>query len=154
LRRVTFDLTGLPPTPEEIAAFENDRAPKAFETVVDRLLGVAGVRRALGPALARRRALRRIERHRTRTSRIRSVALSRLGHRGVSTRTSRTTQMLREQLAGDFSPARATTSARRTDRDRLPGAGREGPQHARRAAVLARRRGRADRRTVSQGMLG
>jgi len=38
LRRVTFDLTGLPPTPEETAAFEADRSPKAYETVVDRLL--------------------------------------------------------------------------------------------------------------------
>jgi hypothetical protein len=38
LRRVTFDLTGLPPTPEEIATFEKDRSPTAFETVVDRLL--------------------------------------------------------------------------------------------------------------------
>lgn len=38
LRRVTFDLTGLPPTPEEIAAFESDRRPDRLETVVDRLL--------------------------------------------------------------------------------------------------------------------
>jgi hypothetical protein len=38
IRRATLDLTGLPPTPEEIAAFENDSSPKAFETVVDRLL--------------------------------------------------------------------------------------------------------------------
>ena len=38
LRRVTFDLTGLPPTPEELAAFEKDASPEAFETVVDRLL--------------------------------------------------------------------------------------------------------------------
>ena len=38
LRRVTFDLTGLPPTPEEAAAFEADRGEDAFETVVDRLL--------------------------------------------------------------------------------------------------------------------
>ncbi len=38
LRRVTFDLTGLPPTPEEIAAFSNDPAPDAYEKVVDRLL--------------------------------------------------------------------------------------------------------------------
>jgi mono/diheme cytochrome c family protein len=38
LRRVTFDLTGLPPTPEEIAAFERDRSPDAFARVVDRLL--------------------------------------------------------------------------------------------------------------------
>ncbi|HZS10084.1 MAG TPA: DUF1549 and DUF1553 domain-containing protein [Blastocatellia bacterium] len=38
LRRATFDLTGLPPTPEETAVFLNDKSPKAFEHVVDRLL--------------------------------------------------------------------------------------------------------------------
>ena len=38
LRRVTFDLTGLPPTPEEIAAFLADDSPDAYERVVDRLL--------------------------------------------------------------------------------------------------------------------
>jgi mono/diheme cytochrome c family protein len=38
IRRVTFDLTGLPPTPEEIDAFLNDNSPGAFATVVDRLL--------------------------------------------------------------------------------------------------------------------
>jgi len=38
LRRVTFDLTGLPPTPEEIAAFLKDDSPDAYEKVVERLL--------------------------------------------------------------------------------------------------------------------
>ena len=38
LRRVTFDLTGLPPTPEELAAFEADSSPDALDKVVDRLL--------------------------------------------------------------------------------------------------------------------
>ena len=38
IRRATFDLTGLPPTPEEIDAFLKDTSPKAFEKVVDRLL--------------------------------------------------------------------------------------------------------------------
>ncbi|MDX1931983.1 MAG: DUF1553 domain-containing protein [Capsulimonadales bacterium] len=38
LRRVTVDLTGLPPTPDEIAAFVNDPSPDAYEKVVDRLL--------------------------------------------------------------------------------------------------------------------
>jgi len=38
LRRVTLDLTGLPPTAEEADAFEADRSPNAFEKVVDRLL--------------------------------------------------------------------------------------------------------------------
>lgn len=38
LRRVTFDLTGLPPTLEEIDAFLADKSPQAYERVVDRLL--------------------------------------------------------------------------------------------------------------------
>ena len=38
LRRATFDLTGLPPSPEEVAAFLNDSSPDAFAKVVDRLL--------------------------------------------------------------------------------------------------------------------
>ena len=37
LRRVSFDLTGLPPTPEELAAFLADSSPQAYEKVVDRL---------------------------------------------------------------------------------------------------------------------
>lgn len=39
LRRVTFDLTGLPPTPEEIEAFVHDERPDAYARVVERLLG-------------------------------------------------------------------------------------------------------------------
>ena len=38
LRRATLDLTGLPPTPEEIAAFDKDTSLDAFSKVVDRLL--------------------------------------------------------------------------------------------------------------------
>jgi hypothetical protein len=38
LRRLTFDLTGLPPTIEEQAAFEADQSPYAYERVVERLL--------------------------------------------------------------------------------------------------------------------
>ena len=38
LRRVTFDLTGLPPTPEEIKEFLADKSPGAYEKVVKRLL--------------------------------------------------------------------------------------------------------------------
>src|SRR6185437_10868194 len=39
LRRLNFDLLGLPPTPEEVVAFVNDKSPNAYEKVVDRLLG-------------------------------------------------------------------------------------------------------------------
>lgn len=38
IRRATFDLIGLPPTPAEIEAFLKDESPNAFEKVVDRLL--------------------------------------------------------------------------------------------------------------------
>jgi len=38
IRRATFDLTGLPPTPEEIDRFLADQSPDAFEKVIDRLL--------------------------------------------------------------------------------------------------------------------
>ena len=38
IRRLTFDLHGLPPTPAEVVAFERDRSPDSYEKLVDRLL--------------------------------------------------------------------------------------------------------------------
>ncbi len=38
VRRVTFDLTGLPPTPEEVDAFLAGKSPQAYEALIDRLL--------------------------------------------------------------------------------------------------------------------
>ena len=38
IRRATFDLIGLPPTPEEIEAFDKDTAPDAYDRLIERLL--------------------------------------------------------------------------------------------------------------------
>jgi hypothetical protein len=38
IRRATFDLTGLPPTPEEVATFMHDHSPDAYARLIDRLL--------------------------------------------------------------------------------------------------------------------
>jgi hypothetical protein len=38
IRRVTFDMIGLPPTPQEVEAFVTDPAPDAYERLVERLL--------------------------------------------------------------------------------------------------------------------
>lgn len=38
IRRIYFDLLGLPPTAEQVAAFENDKSPDAYEKIVDQLL--------------------------------------------------------------------------------------------------------------------
>ena len=38
IRRATYDLTGLPPTPEQVEAFVTDQDPKAYEKLIDRLL--------------------------------------------------------------------------------------------------------------------
>ena len=38
IRRATLDLTGLPPTPQELDEFLNDHSPQAFERLIDRLL--------------------------------------------------------------------------------------------------------------------
>ena len=64
LCRVTFDLTGLPPTPAETEAFLNDPLPDAYERWVDRLLEIAALWRTLGSALARRGRLFRVGRRR------------------------------------------------------------------------------------------
>ncbi|MCB1094537.1 MAG: PSD1 domain-containing protein [Verrucomicrobiae bacterium] len=49
IRRVTFDLTGLPPSLEEVQAFLADKSPKAYEALVDRLLS----RKQYGEHMAR-----------------------------------------------------------------------------------------------------
>jgi hypothetical protein len=62
LRRVTLDLTGLPPSPAELDAFLADTATDAYDRVVDRPARLATLRRTVGAPVARPRALRRHER--------------------------------------------------------------------------------------------
>ena len=82
LRRVSLDLTGLPPTPAELDAFLADTSPNAYEKVVDRSAAVAAVRRAHGVPLAGRRALCRQQRLPDRRRAV-HVAVARLGDRCV-----------------------------------------------------------------------
>ena len=55
LRRATIDMTGLPPTQEEIQAFLSDKSPERVGKSGRPAAGFARLRRALGPALAGRR---------------------------------------------------------------------------------------------------
>ena len=52
LRRVSLDLTGLPPTPQEVRAFLADTWPDAYERVVDRLLASPAYGERMGGAVA------------------------------------------------------------------------------------------------------
>ena len=79
IRRVSLDLTGLPPTIAEVDAFLADDRPDAYERLVDRLLASPALRRVLGPALARHGPVRRHQRLRE-GPRALDLALSRLGH--------------------------------------------------------------------------
>jgi hypothetical protein len=72
IRRVTFDLVGLPPTPEEVAAFAGDGSPDAYEKLVD-----------LGAALARPGPLCRVGRLPARRIQAACLALSRLCDQGL-----------------------------------------------------------------------
>ena len=109
LRRVTFDLTGLPPTPEEIDALRRRRLARGVREGRRSAARVAGLRRALGPALARRRPLRRLERPR-REHRVRQrLALPRLRHPQLQRATSRTTSSSASRSPATCCRTRPTT---------------------------------------------
>ena len=90
LRRVTLDLTGLPPTLAELHAFRADHSPKAYEKVVDRLLASPRYGERMAMELARLRTLRRQQRLPKRLRAL-PVALARLGDRRLQPQTCRTT---------------------------------------------------------------
>jgi hypothetical protein len=108
IRRVTFDLTGLPPTPEEITTFVNDVSADAFEKVVDRLLK--------SPAFGERWARHWLDvaRYGESTGSARNVPYPhawRYRDYVVDAFTSDKpyNQFIREQIAGDLLPANSPT---------------------------------------------
>ena len=80
IRRLYFDLVGLPPAPDEVDAFAADPRPAGLRTAGRSTARLAPVWRALGPALARRGALRRNARLRQGPAPPQRLALSRLRH--------------------------------------------------------------------------
>ncbi len=104
LRRLTFDLTGLPPTTAEIHAFLADESPTARETVVDRLLDSARFGERWG------RHWLDIARYAESTGRTRNVPF-RYAWRyrdyviGALNADKPYDEFLREQIAGDLLPA-------------------------------------------------
>ena len=126
IRRVTFDLTGLPPTPEEIDAFLADDRPDAFARLVDRLLA--------SPAYGERWGRHWLDVARYADSngldenvahgnawRYRDYVVAAFnGDKPFD-------HFLLEQLAGDLLPGRRPgRAARAVDRHRLPGARPQG----------------------------
>ena len=82
IRRVSLDLIGLPPTPEEVKAFAADQRPDAYERLVDKLLSIVPFRRAAGTALAGSGAVRRLRRLHDRRA-ARHFPVSRLGDQRI-----------------------------------------------------------------------
>jgi len=104
IRRATFDLTGLPPTPEEVSAFLSDGSLDAFEKVVDRLIA--------SPAFGERWARHWLDvaRYSESTGGSRNVPYPHSWRYrdyviDAFTRDKPYDQFIREQVAGDLLPA-------------------------------------------------
>ena len=148
IRRLAFDLTGLPPSPAEVAAFVDDPSPGRLRTPRRSPAGQPPLRRALGQALAGCLGLRRLQRVLQRRHRpAAGLPLSRLRHPRVQRRsaarpgrpraTGRRRAGRRPSRAGD-----AARGGRPTDRHPLP------PQQPGRHGRERRQPGRGPRRQV------
>jgi len=118
IRRVTYDLTGLPPTPAEVDAFVSDRSPLAYEHLVDRLLASKAYGERWG------RIWLDVVRYADTsgggaTIHRQAAKVSRLAIDAFN-RTSPYDRFIKEQIAGDLLPARPNPSTGQYRRDRLP----------------------------------
>ena len=149
IRRVTFDLTGLPPTPEEIDAFVNDKSAMRLPTVVDRLLA--------SPRFGERwgRHWLDVVRYAESTGKERNIPYRYAWrYRDYVIDAFNTDKpydrFIVEQLAGDLLPAKNTRRARQAGRrHRLSGLGPKGGQRQEARAVPDGRDRRSDRRHVA-----
>ena len=142
IRRVSLDLTGLPPTPAEVDAFVNDKSRDAYEKVVDRLLA--------SPRYGERMAARWLDAARyadtngyQTDARALHVALARLGHRRVQPQSA--VRPVHDRA--DCRRHAASSDARPEDRDGLqsqPSRQRRRRHHPRRIRRRVRRRSRGD----------
>ena len=105
IRRAYVDLIGLKPTYEEVEAYATDPSPDSYETAGRSSARVSSLRRALGPLLAGRRALRRRQPGQHHQSAVSAcLAVSRLGDRKLEQGCS--LRSLREAAAGGRPHAR------------------------------------------------
>ena len=148
IRRAYLDLIGLKPTYEEVEAYAADRRRTSTKRLVDRLLAIAAVRRALGPLLARRRALRRGQsRKHHQPSVSPRLALPRLGDR--SAQQGRAVRPLRQAAARrrpDAGHVARRPAGARHHRARAAGSQGRAALERRHRDAAAERLGRARRR--------
>src|SRR5262245_48402640 len=118
LRRLSFDLTGLPPTAEEVETFVNDKSPEAYEKVVDRLLASRHFGERM--ALSWLDLVRFADTGGYHSDNHRDITLFRDYVIDAFNSNKRFDQFTREQLAGDLLPNATTEQKLESVYNRLP----------------------------------